>query len=151
MSIRLQSVDYTLEGWTKSTIEQTNQENGVNANPEEILSTPLEALTTVQLDGTGAFDKLMRAVKLHLQEEYDSQRIVGSQYSDVYLGALGAVLQTSTQFLLNQQQVHKINAEIGLLRQQTVTELAQTDDNIPEGLGFNFKPQDITAIPPITY
>ena len=37
----------------------------------------VDELTTVALDGTGVFDKLMQTVKLHLQDEYDSNRIVG--------------------------------------------------------------------------
>ena len=150
MSIRLQAVDLSLSGWTPTTLDATNADAGIGGTPEAVLATPLDALTEVSVEGGGAFDKLMRATKQHLKEEYDACRITGTEYSTVYLGALAAVLQTSVQFLLNQQQVHRINAEIGLIRQQTVTELANTDDNIPAGLGFNFIPQEITPIPPIT-
>jgi hypothetical protein len=51
-----------------------------------------------------------------------------------------AVLQQSVTFLLQQQQIMKTQAEIALLRQKTVTELAQTDDLVPVGLGFNDSP-----------
>ena len=149
MSIRLQPVDLSLDGWVNSTVEQNNQEQGIGSTANKILGTPIKTLTTSELDGSGVFDRLMQAVKLHLDEEYTSHRITGNEYSNVYLGAMTAVLQTSVQFLLNEQQVHRINAEIGLLRQQTVTELTKTDDNIPAGLGFNHIPQDITPIPPI--
>lgn len=148
MSIRLQAVDLSLDGWTSTTQHQTNIENGVGSTEDKVLATPIEKLTTVSLKGSGVFDKLMQAAKMHIKEEYDAQRITGAEYSTVYLGALNAALQTATQFLLNEQQVYKINADIGLVRQQTVTELANTDDNIPEGLGFNFKSQEITPIPP---
>jgi len=111
---------------------------------------PVEKLTSVSVNGTGAFDVLMRATKLHLTEEYEGGRITGNEYATVYLGALAAVLQTSIQFLLNEQQAHQIVAEVGLLRQKTVTELAQTDDNIPVGLGFNYVPKEAVAIPPVT-
>lgn len=150
MSIRLQAVDFSPDGWQPTTLDQTNLANGTGTTEKKVLATPLKALTTVALDGSGVFDQLMKATKLHLQEEYEAQRITGNEYSTVYLGALTAVLQTSVQFLLNEQQVHRINAEIGLIRQQTVTELANTDDNIPAGLGFNFMPQEITPIPPIS-
>lgn len=150
MSIRLQAVDLSLEGWTPTTKEAADLENGENASQAKILATPLESLTQIALDGSGAFDCLMRATKLHLQEEYNASRITGQEYATVYLGALTAVLQTSIQFLLNEQQVHRINAEIGLIRQQTVTELTKTDDSIPEGLGFNFRPAVPVAIPPIS-
>jgi hypothetical protein len=150
MSIRLQDVDLGLAGWTPTTFDQTNADAGVGSTEKETLATPIESLTTISLDGSGVFDQLMKATKLHLQEEYNAQRITGNEYTTVYLGALTAVLQTATQFLLNEQQVNKINADIGLVRQQTVTELANTDDNIPAGLGFNFVPQEITPVPPIS-
>jgi len=149
MSIRLQAVDLSPSGWKPTTLDLTNQENGVGSTDKKVLATPLKTLTTTELDGSGVFDQLMKTVKLHLQEEFQSQRITGHEYSTVYLGALSAVLQTATQFLLNEQQVHQINAQIGLIRQQTVTELTKTDDCIPAGLGFNFIPQEITPIPPI--
>jgi len=94
-------------------------------------------LTTKSITGTGVFDVLMHTVKLHLNEEYKADRISGAQYSDVYMGALTAVLQQSVTFILNHQSEEKVVAEIGLIRQQTVTELASTCDSIPLALAFN--------------
>lgn len=149
MSIVLQPVDLSLTGWAPTTIQADNIENGVGEDAKR-LGTPLKSLTTETINGTGAFDALMRVTKLHLQAEYDAQRITGSDYTTVYLGALTAVLQTSIQFLLNEQQAHKIAADIGLVRQQTVTELSNTDDNIPVGLGFNHIPISVVTIPSLT-
>lgn len=102
------------------------------------LSTPdVTKLTTNSLVGTGVFDILMKVTKLHLIEEYDNDRITGQEYSTVYLGALLSVMDQSVKFLLSHQQEEKVAAEIALLRQKTVTELTQTDDDIPLGLGFN--------------
>lgn len=148
MSLRLQQVDLGKLGWDKTTEESTNADAGDN-DLLGALYTPLESLTEETLEGKGAFDVLMRSTKLHLKEEFDAGRITGKEYSTVYLGALSTVLQTATQFLLNEQQVHKLNADIGLVRQQTVTELAETDDSVPEGLGFNHKSGVITPIPSI--
>ena len=148
MSIKLQPIDLRTQGWQPTTKELTNVENGLT-NLEKVLVTPIDALTTVDLKGSGAFDVLMRATKMHLLEEYNASRITGSDYSTVYLGALVQVLQTATQFLMNEQQVHKINAEIGLIRQKTVTELAITDDNLPHGLGYNFIQDIATAVPAV--
>ena len=150
MSIRLQAVDFSPDGWKPTTLDLTNEELGIGSTENKVLATPLKKLTTVQVDGSGVFDQLMQAVKLHLKEEYINGRITGHDYATVYMGSLSAVLQTSAQFLLNEQQVHQINAEIGLIRQKTVTELANTEDNIPAGLGFNFIPQEITPIPPVS-
>lgn len=94
-------------------------------------------LTTASVDGTGVFDVLMKAVKQHLLEEYNADRVTGDEYTKLYLGTMTAVMQTSVQYILNAQQEEKIQAEIALVRQKTVTELAQTDDDIPVGLGFN--------------
>lgn len=148
MSIRLQPIDLRTLGWDKTTRQITRESEGL-VDLEKVLTTPLESLTTQEINGKGAFDVLMKATKLHLQEEYNAQRITGPDYAGVYLGAVTAVLQTATQFLLNEQQAHKLNAEIGLVRQQTVSELANTDDSVPEGLGFNFMPGVRTEILPV--
>lgn len=147
MSLRLQPVDFSNLGWTPTTKQATDIANGL-IDSNTVVPSSIEALTTESLSGTGAFDVLMRATKLHLQEEYDAQRITGHEYATVYLGALSAVLQTAAQFLVNSQQVNLLNAQIGLVRQQTVTELANTDDSIPVGLGFNRIPDVVTTIQP---
>ena len=97
----------------------------------------ISRLTTASVDGTGAFDILMRSAKQHLLEEYNADRVTGDEYTKLYLGTMTAVMQTAVQYILNVQQEEKIQAEIALVRQKTVTELAQTDDTIPVGLGFN--------------
>lgn len=148
MSLPLRPLDLNTVGWDATTREATDVENGL-VDSTVSLAIPLDRLTTVALDGSGVFDALMRATKLHLQEEYEAERITGKEYTTVYLGALTAVLQTATQFLMNEQQVHLINAQIGLVRQQTVTELANTCDSIPEGLGFNHVPATPTSIDPL--
>ena len=111
--------------------------DAINVNEAASVSPNLSLLSTQSLDGTGAFDVLMKTTKAHLQEEYNAGRITGEEYATVYLGSLTAVLQQAVQYLLNHQQAEKISAEIGLVRQQTITELAQTDNAIPENLGFN--------------
>jgi len=94
-------------------------------------------LTDGTLTGDGVFDILMRTTKLHLMEEYDAGRITGVEYTTVYLGALNAVLAQAIKYISDHQQTTRTTAEIGLIRQQTVSELAKTDDTIPVGLGFN--------------
>jgi len=134
MSLCLQPFDLKNSGWPSDDTSVSPEGFGCNDN---LLATPINKLTTIALNGTGAFDVLMRTVKLHLQEEYDEGRIVGKEYATVYIGAITAVLQTASQHLVNEQMAHKTSSEIGLIRQKTVTELTQTDDSIPQGLGFN--------------
>jgi hypothetical protein len=115
----------------------------IEVQPNVTLAVPdVEQLTTSSITGTGVFDKFMAVVKLHLLDEYNNDRITGDEYSKVYLGALSAVMQQSIAFLTNHQNSERIRAEIGLVRQKTVTELAQTDELILAGLGFN----DSTAV-----
>lgn len=152
MSIVLQPIDFRLKGWSVTGVDTEVANDGFGSGDGK-LATPIAALTAATIDGKGAFDVLMQSTKQHLQEEYDAGRITGKEYSTVYLGALTAVLGTAVQFLLNEQQVNLINAEIGLTRQKIVTELAQTDDNIPVGLGFNYVPSDFyetRSVEPVT-
>ncbi len=53
--------------------------------------------------GDGIFDKLMSSVKAHLKEEYDAQRIRGSEYTQVYLGGLQGAMSQAIQWQLGAQ------------------------------------------------
>jgi len=104
-------------------------------------------------DGTGAFDVLMTALELRLDEQFKKGRISGTDFATVYLGAMQAVLQQSIAFALQQEkagleadaateqilklrqetdaviaQAAKTYAEVALLDQKQITELAQTTD-----------------------
>jgi hypothetical protein len=109
----------------------------ISVTGADIGSSNIALLTEGAINGAGIFDTLIRTVKLHLQEEYDQGRISGKEYSTVYLGALAAVLQQSVSYMVANKEMEKSDAVIGLTRQQIVTELAKTDDTIPELLAFN--------------
>jgi hypothetical protein len=94
-------------------------------------------LTSGKIDGTGVFDILMQVAKAHLATEYNQQRITGKDYANVYLGAMTAVMQQAVTFALGYQQSELLAAQIGLIRQQTVTELSKTSDDLISGIGFN--------------
>jgi len=70
------------------------------------------------VDGTGIFDKLMDAVNKQIETQYLNNRITGSDFANVYLSSLQAVLQQSIQFTLQQQlteaQIDDTNASIAL-------------------------------------
>ena len=101
--------------------------------------TPVDAteLTDGNINGNGVFDILMNTVKNHIQKEYDAGRITGKEYATVYISAMTNAMQSAVQYILNSAQIDQITASIGLTRQQLVTELANTSDSIPVGLGFN--------------
>lgn len=59
--------------------------------------------TVTNADKTGVFDKLMDSVNENINTQYTSGRITSSDYANVYLGSLQAVLQQSIQFVLQEQ------------------------------------------------
>jgi chromosome segregation ATPase len=80
-------------------------------------------LTTGTLTGTGLFDELMRTVKEHLNEEFNSQRVRGTDYSKVYLGSMEATLSNAVQYLIG---IGLIDAELEKVHAETQLVLAQT-------------------------
>ena len=62
-------------------------------------------LTTATIDGTGVFDTLMKANKVHLDEQFSKDRIKGAEYATVYLGSLESVMNTALQFLLQKEKI----------------------------------------------
>ncbi len=59
-----------------------------------------ETLTTGERTGQGIFDELMRSVRSHLDLELSEQRLTGTTYTEVYLGALQGVLENAVQYAL---------------------------------------------------
>ena len=87
----------------------------------------MSQLTTAEVEGRGDFDELMRAAASHIQSEYEKDRITGKNYSDVYLGVMTQVLQSSVHFLLQKgithQQIQLLQEQIeGQQKQNAVTE-----------------------------
>jgi len=74
-------------------------------------------LTEADIEGTGVFDTLMKSTTAHLEQEYTKGRIKGSEYSQVYLGAMTAVMQQSVAFLLAKE---KAGFEADLVAQQVI-------------------------------
>ena len=88
----------------------------------------VEKLTTVDVDGTGVFDKLMKATKNHLDIEYKSGRIKGAEYAQVYLGSIVAVMDQAVKFLTAEREAELTDAQIELMLQKIKTEKAQIED-----------------------
>jgi regulator of replication initiation timing len=93
-------------------------------------------LTSEAKAGLGVFDVLMRAQKVHLEQEFKQGRIKGPEFATVYLGSLEAILTAATAFLLQKDksyqeaqligaQISKVNAEIELVRQQAANAVVE--------------------------
>ena len=95
----------------------------------DVIITPItnEDLTTKVVNGTGIFDELMTAANAHLDSQFKNERITGTQYAEVYLGQLQAVLANAVQFLIERDKTYLsnllINAQIDLANKQV--ELAE--------------------------
>lgn len=66
----------------------------------------LDLLTECKIDGAGAFDKVMTSLKLHLQSEYEAQRITGAEYAKVYVAMMQYALQYAVQYLLGKDNAY---------------------------------------------
>ncbi|AUR87171.1 virion structural protein [Vibrio phage 1.097.O._10N.286.49.B3] len=88
-------------------------------------------------EGQGVFDQLMKSIKAHLKEEYDAQRIRGSEYTQVYLNSLQTAMGQSIQWqlgaqiaenqaLLIEKQIENAEKQNLLLEEQRQLLIAQT-------------------------
>lgn len=90
----------------------------------DVIITPItnEDLTTKVVNGTGIFDELMTAANAHLDSQFKNERITGTQYAEVYLGQLQAVLANAVQFLIERDKTYLnnllVNAQINLAEKQ---------------------------------
>lgn len=75
--------------------------NCISTDPRPV---PIELLTSVELDGTGVFDKLLSLMRLHLDREFNQGRIQGKEYSDVFVKSYTATLDESIKYLLAEQK-----------------------------------------------
>lgn len=86
-------------------------------------------ITTGAIDGTGAFDVLMKTVFLHLQREYAANRITGDMYAKAYIEIMNNTLAQAAQYVVsavqasaNEElvaaQIRKINKDIELTEEQ---------------------------------
>lgn len=72
-------------------------------------------LTDADVNGNGVFDVLMRSVKAHLKEEYDAERIRGTDYANAYVQSVIQVMQLANGYTLAKA---KLPLELQLLEAQ---------------------------------
>ena len=70
---------------------------------DNLILNDIELDTITNAAKTGVFDKLMDSVNDNINSQYTNGRITTSDYANVYLGSLQAVLQQSIQFVLQEQ------------------------------------------------
>lgn len=105
----------------------------------------IDELTEGKLNGNGVFDKLMKTFELHLEREYNKQRIRGTDYANAYIGLINNALNQVSNYALEKSklplelqlleaQIHKTATDTivatkqgGLIDAQIHKEMAQTE------------------------
>ena len=106
----------------------------LNIDKGDSVTPTIKRLTSGAIDGTGVFDQMMTTMNKHLEAQLKKGNIEKTDYAQVYLGVAQQTLSQAIQFMLNELQVQKYEAEITLTRQKLGTEIAQTADEIPSGI-----------------
>jgi hypothetical protein len=94
--------------------------------PPEVTSDPLDIsdLTEKTLAGAGVLDGMLQTMRVHLGDQFDKERIQGTEYADVYLGAFQATLNAAIQFLVTKR---KLGLDLQLQQAQIDLTTAQED------------------------
>lgn len=85
--------------------------------------------TSGTVEGNGVFDVMLKSVHAHLMREYNGNRIKGTEFSTVYLGALTVAMQVASEFTLTSKKVSldlQIQAkQLEVLEQQRLNAVAE--------------------------
>ena len=81
--------------------------------------------------GSGVFDKLMHAINGNILVQYESGRIKGPEYAQVYLGSMQTAVVEAMKFMLTKEQIAKDldlkQAQIDKLNDDKLTSSKQRD------------------------
>ena len=81
--------------------------------------------------GSGVFDKLMHAINGNILVQYESGRIKGPEYAQVYLGSMQTAVVEAVKFMLTKEQIAKDldlkQAQIDKLNDDKLTSAKQRD------------------------
>ena len=81
--------------------------------------------------GSGVFDKLMHAINGNILVQYESGRIKGPEYAQVYLGSMQTAVVEAMKFMLTKEQIAKDldlkQAQIDKINDDKLTSAKQRD------------------------
>lgn len=94
---------------------------------QDVTPVTIEELTSGTVDGTGAFDVIMKSMKAHLQEEYKASRISGAEYTKAYIAMVQSAMDQGVQFVLQKDQAMwaAINAQMAAITGRIAMETAK--------------------------
>lgn len=100
-----------------------------NAIPDLALS--ISELTEASLDGNGVLDVLLKTMRLHLQREFEANRITGVAYATAYTESMSIFLQQAVQYSLAKSklslELQQMQEQVKLLQLQQDQTIAQTN------------------------
>jgi len=94
----------------------------------------MDDVTTCTLNGDGSFDKLMRAARIHLQEEFTKGRIQATEYAQTYLAVMQVVMGQALTFSLTST---KAALEANILKVQYQNVVLSQSKLVAEIQGLN--------------
>ena len=91
--------------------------------------------------GSGVFDKLMHAINGNILVQYESGRIKGPEYAQVYLGSMQTAVVEAMKFMLTKEQLAKDldlkQAQIDKLNDDKLTAAKQRELYQRQIVGFD--------------
>lgn len=115
----------------------------------------VNALTSGQVDGTGAFDVIVQSLKAHLLDQYERGLITGDQYTKAYIEMISLALNAGMQFVINGDQAYWQNllvqqqgrkAEIDLVTAKVLLDTAKAQYAAAQAQASILEAQHVQAL-----
>lgn len=119
--------------------------NALQNTPEQLT---VDTLTECVVDGNGCFDKVMTALKAHLNLEYEAGRITGAEYTKAYIASMQGALQFSVQYLLGKDNAffQALGTQASALRANIDAYTAKVQLAIAQAQAHQMKAQYATTV-----
>lgn len=90
----------------------------------------LEDLTTIDLKGSGVWDKMLRNMRVQLDNQFEKNRITGPTYGQVYAATYDSTLQAAITLLLAKERQALEIKQLELQNQLTQAQIDQIHDQM---------------------
>lgn len=90
----------------------------------------LEDLTTIDLQGSGVWDKMLRNMRVQLNDQFEKNRITGPTYGQVYAATYESTLQAAITLLLAKERQALEIKQLELQNQLTQAQIDQINDQM---------------------
>ena len=119
--------------------------NALQNTPEQLT---VGTLTECVVDGNGCFDRVMTALKAHLNLEYEAGRITGAEYTKAYIASMQGALQFSVQYLLGKDNAffQALGTQASALRANIDAYTAKVQLAIAQAQAHQLKAQYATTV-----